>query len=607
MCGVQDHQKGPYASVHAPQAPGAAAVKYSLMPPAAVVHLAVIGAFMLFGNRIAIQVMIDYFSFDYGLNDSARSVFVATAMALTAAGQVVVALLCDRYFGVVRGFRLGLCLSLVALLGLLVLTGNGAPNFHYAGKSYEVANISTTNQMVQFVKIEGQSVPYSIADDGAFVFEKQPANGIPMRIAPQDWYMDMGEDSANKILILLPMALLILARCFGLPVVLAALGSCYGDSHRARTLGFAIFVVLVNCGYVMMQLTQLYLEPLLGRKAVLGLATSLMFVAYLRGRYDRALARAPVIYKKSAPPALRNRAYLLLSLTFAVLTLAMLGTLLNAMPHTHPGGGEHFFTPSQARLDQIMFTLLVGGTLLALILSWIYEKRASFYACLAVVLLAALHLIFWTLTRLGVSEFTRLSLGHVDLSFFQSWHGYALNVSLMNPLVIFLFGGIFVLIWARIGHRMPKVSTLGQYALGLLLVAASYYMLALGVHMINPQGQIGWPYYVFALLGLPLSELLVAPALCSAAYHLRRKETSVTTLAFLSFTATFSTMLGEQLRGWGNQLSRFGGEHADTMLVRALSGDYFLALGSAALLICGLTLVLVRPLYLRTIGAAGKK
>ena len=196
------------------QAVGTADIKAGdakgLSQPLVALHIMLIGVFMLFANRISVQVMVDYFSFDYGLNDSARRTFVSVAYAVMIVGQLCVAFLCDRYIGVVRSLRISLCISVIALAGLALCATDGAARFYHAGKSYEVGALNTTMDIVQYVKIDGETLSYKISGDGMFILNKQPKNGMPTHIAPKDWRMDMGQGSTGKILVMLPMALLIL-------------------------------------------------------------------------------------------------------------------------------------------------------------------------------------------------------------------------------------------------------------------------------------------------------------------------------------------------------------------------------------------------------------
>ncbi len=192
--------------------------------------------------------------------------------------------------------------------------------------------------------------------------------------------------------------------------------------------------------------------------------------------------------------------------------------------------------PRNARLERPLATVWVVGGILALlpptalllsrpeILSWIMYafmialvvyfvvtcvrrgNRVQTQRYLALLVLFVALVVFWTFSFQGVTSLNFFARDYVNAPF-----NYTLFQS-ANPLYILIFAPIMALLWPWLGKHGRDPSTPSKFGIGLLLVAMSYGVMAVGIHYgRGVDGRIGWEVLAGCYLAQTIGELALSP------------------------------------------------------------------------------------------------
>jgi hypothetical protein len=146
------------------------------------------------------------------------------------------------------------------------------------------------------------------------------------------------------------------------------------------------------------------------------------------------------------------------------------------------------------------------------------------------------------------------------------------------------------------GQRLAPISSMHQCLGAFILVTASYFALALGAHYVNAQGLMHWSFYIFAVVALPMAELMLIPALFNAAYYLRRASYPTVALAFLPFSQPFSGEGASLMQDWSGHFMEKYLAHNDKLSPLASYENDFFILGVQALIVCLIFALIIAPL-----------
>lgn len=562
--------------------------------------VAVIGALLVFAHEMATQIMLEYIGFEYGLSASALKLFAYVIYAIVGVGQLVIALLTDHYFGVVRSLRMALLFTFMALAGLTATVSNETPQLNYAGQNYEVRIIHTTRVPASYVMIEGQPKAFVISDDGYFHIKDHQDQNLPAHLAPGSWDLHMGHGAAGKILIIFPMAMLVLARCFGIAIIFSAMARLYRERHAVRPVGMLMTGAFLNFGFVLWQLVQIYVEPQMGRKAILLLADVVILGAFWWVRTNAHIRRVPGKVQKGASALLRKRAYMMMVFVFMLVTLGLVGTLLNTVPAVQAGKGAPLnyaaLMKTMSYMLMVIWLTIAGG---ALLYSYICEKRALFYASLSTLVIAIIGLSFWSGIALGQNYLNALSAAHVTWGNLSAGNFFLVNDIMINPSLIFIVGCCFIALWPKYQHMLPDLTVVQRIVAAMLLTSLCYFLLSWGAHHGDAAGQMHWPYYALAAFGLPMAEILYTPIIASLTFYLWRHSRPTAALAFLACTNSLRPMLTLQIER-GTDLHKISAmDLGPGVAGLAHLGQAFVILGGIAMLAAALTMALWGPLLMR--------
>jgi POT family proton-dependent oligopeptide transporter len=141
-------------------------------------------------------------------------------------------------------------------------------------------------------------------------------------------------------------------------------------------------------------------------------------------------------------------------------------------------------------------------------------NRSDWGAVIALILLCIPVTFFWATyeqqgntINLWAQDFTNRHLipGIVNWEIPVTWF------QAFNPFMIFAFTPLVVGFWGRQSKRGKEPSTVTKMALGLLLVTASYLIMAFAAHITGPHDQTSWLWLFAFFAVITLGELYLSP------------------------------------------------------------------------------------------------
>ena len=151
--------------------------------------------------------------------------------------------------------------------------------------------------------------------------------------------------------------------------------------------------------------------------------------------------------------------------------------------------------------------LLLGLLVLYFIASSLRRgDRVQTHRYIAMLLLFAANIVFWALSLQGATSLNFFARDYVDAPF-----NFALFQS-ANPLFILLLAPLMAGLWPWLDRRGLNPSTPRKFGIGLVLVAASYGVVAYGAHhLAGADGHVSWLLLALCYLLQTVGELALSP------------------------------------------------------------------------------------------------
>ena len=317
------------------------------------------------------------------------------------------------------------------------------------------------------------------------------------------------------------LALFALAAGLGIPLTVL-IGRNYAQADARREGGYTLFYLAINFGaFVAPFLCADFVGQRWGYRAgFVAAAAGMAFGALvLQWRYRSVSAIAPPVAASSQwKPAL-----------WAMLAIAVL---------TYPTAVLISFPEV---LSAAMYALM-GLMVLYFIASCLRRRdRVQTERYVALFLLLIALVLFWALSLQGVTSLNFFARDYVhapfDYTLFQS----------ANPLYILIFAVPLAMLWPWLARRGKDPSTPRKFGVGLLLVALSYGLMAVGIRFaVGADGKMAWEWLAGCYLLQTLGELALSPIGYSLVGLLAAPNES--SLAMGGWF--FGVALAYQLAGW---------------------------------------------------------
>jgi POT family proton-dependent oligopeptide transporter len=282
------------------------------------------------------------------------------------------------------------------------------------------------------------------------------------------------------------VALFALAAGLGIPLTVL-IGRNYADTDPRREGGYTLFYLAINFGAF---IAPFICAALVGRRfgyrwGFVAAAAGMAFAAavfQLRFRGVRA-----ILPRGGAKGSARS--------TLWVIAAIALLTYPTAVLLSYPDV-----------LSTAMYVLM-GLMVLYFIASCVRRRdHVQTQRYLALLLLFIALVLFWAFSFQGVTSLNFFARDYVDAPF-----DYTLFQS-ANPLYILILAVPLALLWPWLSRRGKDPSTPRKFGIGLLLVAASYGLMAAGIRFaIGADGKVGWELLAGCYLLQTLGELALSP------------------------------------------------------------------------------------------------
>lgn len=512
--------------------------------PSMIWRLAAVWMLQAFALFAGTQMAVQYLSVHYALSAHAVDILYNTIYALIGVGQLIIAVLADRYLGWLRAARLAAGMGILALAGFAFVMSSDAPQLSYQGKNYEVRMIDNNASVVQYVVVDKAALAMKVMDNGDLHLLGDSDGSFPKYIPAAQWQLVHAQDGSDHYLILLTLTLLIAARCFGAPIIYAVVGACYPNKDNARLVGYCIIYVFMNLGVFLAQNSQIWMISAIGLRAVMLICALAILGAYMLLRFDgKKLSSLPgmvsPVDRAVLPHIYKILAALFLVLFFLIFNLALASPMVQQHIHI-PSLFASLSLNHMGVLLLLLYGAVWGGFLFY---SYKLEGRAPFYALLCVMFFSLLRLVYDCMFDLGIDNVTSYSENYIDLQLWRSLGLEAVHLQLINTSVIVVLAGLGLGLWILLRHNFAPMNDLIKSFIAFGMVGAAYMILSIGTHDLLENGLAPFGYYMMAATLVPLAEFIITPTLIAAVYRLRQHHLPAASLTIFNTALSFSNLI----------------------------------------------------------------
>ncbi len=404
-------------------------------------------------------------------------------------------------------------------------------------------------------------------------FEGEPAT-IVEGVANRD-------DGALSIMYL-ALAFIIIGVGFLKPSISSIVGQLYSDEDPRRDQGFTIFYMGINLGALAAILLCGWLGQSYGWKYGFGLAGIGMLAGlftFLRGqRHFHGAGEA------ASPERLKSRvAGITKEHWIYAASIAAVAVAWWLMQWRDFVGGLLALSAAAAVSGIVWFALAKC-------------EKVERDRLVAVLLLTAVSVVFWTLFEQAGTSMTLFTQRNVETSFLGI-EMQASQMGFVNPAFIILFAPVFAMVWDVLSKRGVEPSTPMKFGLGVLQAGLGFLVLVVGVSFADTAGQVAAVWLVLAYFLHTTGELCLSPVGLSMVTRL----SAVKVVGLMMGVWFLSGAAAQYLAGWIAGLAsvdRAPGAEVDPAVSLPIYSDTFETLGWAGVGI-GVAVMLVAPLVNR--------
>ena len=304
----------------------------------------------------------------------------------------------------------------------------------------------------------------------------------------------------NDYAFYIALAFIVVGNGFFKPNISTFVGTLYPKGDRSKDSGFTIFYMGINIGAFASPLLCGYLAEAYGYHWGFGLAGVGMMLGLLAFQYG---IRKGVFLDRGLPPsdeALNKKVLGIPNKTFvplvAVLFVPVIALILS---------NYHYLFSESTVVDVIFMVMTVGilGYLIYVLAQVTAEERGKL---IVAILITSFMTMFWGFHELSGDTLTIFAERNVSLSFIN-----ASQTNSLNPLFIILFSIPMSWVWVKMSQKGINPRTPFKFAFGLLLLGASFLLLAFSRNFGDADGQVPMMFLVGMYLLISLGELFMSP------------------------------------------------------------------------------------------------
>ena len=408
--------------------------------------------------------------------------------------------LADRYLGARKAVAFG---ALLLVLGHTTMAFEGKPavqllTWHGAEYTFQVTGRGEAREVK--LKVGDQAYAYGPATDGGLDIKGLPANApLPAHLVKGDYQLSVQQqDPIFKNVLYIALALIIMGVGFLKANISSIVGQLYPQGDPRRDPGFTLYYYGINLGSFWAAIACGWLGQTVGWWAGFGAAGVGMAVGWLVFVFGK-----PLLEGKGEPPdpeRLKRPTLGPINLEWTIYLAAIVGV-----------GAVWVVVQSYT----IVGYLLGAGAIAVLAyLAWYMVARcgkAERERLMLALFLILGSVVFWALYEQGGSSLNQFAERNVDL---RLWAGQSMTPAQTQSFQaswILIFAPVISAIWAFLGRQGRDPNPILKFALGLLLVGGSYFVIVLGAGFASETFKTPLIFLALAYLAQTTGELCLSP------------------------------------------------------------------------------------------------
>ncbi|THD82028.1 MAG: peptide MFS transporter [Phenylobacterium sp.] len=453
--------------------------------------------FSYYGMR---GLLIFFLTQHFLLNDTVANGQYGAYTSLVYLTPLIGGFLADRFLGSRKAVAFG---ALLLVLGHTTMAFEGKPATQvlgYHGARYEFQVTGRADNRDVKLLVAGQPYAYAPAADGGLDVKGLPAaSPLPAHLAKGDYQLSVEDPNPLfKNVLYLALALIIMGVGFLKANISSIVGQLYPQGDPRRDPGFTLYYFGINLGSFWAAIACGALGEKIGWWAgfgAAGLGMALGWLVFVLGK--------PLLEGKGEPPdpvALKKPILGPLNGEWTIYLLGLVGV-----------GAVFVVVQSYA----VVGWLLGAGAIATLsYLGWYMAARCTKAErerlMLAIVLILG-SVVFWALYEQGGSSLNQFAERNVDL---HLWAGQSMTPAQTQSFQaswILIFAPVLAALWTWLGRRGRDPNPMLKFALGLLLVGGSYFVIVGAASFAGPTYKISLLMLALAYLAQTTGELCLSP------------------------------------------------------------------------------------------------
>jgi len=198
-------------------------------------------------------------------------------------------------------------------------------------------------------------------------------------------------------------------------------------------------------------------------------------------------------------------------------------------------------------------------------------------------------IVFWALCMQFFTSIILFTERNVNREFL----GWTIPTGMFSSLIglfVILLSPLFSMLWIWLNKTKRNPPTTVKFSMGLLLIGANFFVLALGSYLANDTGRVGLEWLLLGYLLFVCGELCLSPIGLSMVTKLAPKKLVGALIGVWFLTIAIGYAIAGRIAAVGHVPK----EQFELVRSNAVYGSLFSYIGLTALL-CGLFLLLLTP------------
>jgi POT family proton-dependent oligopeptide transporter len=520
--------------------------------------------FSYYGMRgLLIFFLTQQFLMDDKVANAGYGAYTSLVFLMPLIGGVVA----DRLLGTKKAVAFG---ALLLVAGHLAMAFEGRPAVQvltYQGARYEFVTEGRGEARHVQLQVGPGLYDYAATPDGGLAVKGLPvASPLPAVLPKGAFELSVRDDAPNfRKVMYLALALIIMGVGFLKANISSIVGQLYPQDDPRRDAGFTLYYFGINVGAFWAAIACGWLGQSIGWWAGFGAAGVGMLLGYVVFLWGQ-----PLLAGHGAPPdpeRLQRSVAGPLSVEHLVYLLGLAGV------------GVIFFV---VQSSSVVGGMLAAGAVLVLgYLIWHMitqcDRVERQRLMLALVLVLA-SVVFWALYEQGGSSLNQFAERNVDL---RLWAGQSMTPAQAQS---FQGGGILILapamaaLWAWLGRRGQDPNPVAKFAVGLMMVGASFFVIVFGARFAGPDFKTPLLYLALAYMIQTTGELFLSPVGLSEMTKLAPRTLTATLMATWFLGTAGAQWVAAQIAAL-TAADTVGGKVLDPARSLATYNDVFMKIG----------------------------